>query len=282
MLPVSAVFDEKIVTYKPASSRKGLFGIVKLDYDQVWEDGKTKVSRNTRNGVPYHAVSGRAVPATCRFVDDTSVKANCEIQQWMFELCSLRTGISLGKRKSDWSSLTRDNAYITNFAGSWSRHDCINNTLPDEDFIQFQPMVCGGSLLKIVAENSKVYFIESINPFVDYMSYEPDTHKWLFYEPTLSARYWVEEEKKDKVKFANDNHSDKTTPRQEWYNEPFHHFGEMVLLPVMGMIKDNRSSTGFVNTVDKSRVRILGENEAVPNPFIMRFRRSRKNFYEGF
>lgn len=257
----------------------GTFGVVKPDFEQVWEDGKSKVSRPTRNGTPYHTDSGRALPATCRFTDDRFVVADCDFQQWMFDMNFKRSGLPLADAKLSWRNLFRGNRFITNYTGSDTRRDCINNTNLNAGFMQLQPMVCGGTLLKIVGENSKFYFVEAINPYVDYVSYKPETHKHLFFAPTVSARYWVEEEKKDKVRFENDNHPDKVTKKQEWYNEPFPQFGENTLLPVMGMIPDVRSSTGFVNSVDKTRVRFLGENEKIPNPFVMRFGRSRRNPY---
>lgn len=255
----------------------GTFGIVKPDIEQVWEDGKSKVSRPTRNGTPYHTDSGRALPATCRFTDDRFVLADCDFQWWMFDMNFKRSGLPLASAKLSWRNLFRGNRFITNYTGSDTRRDCINGTNLQEDFMQLQPMVCGGTFLKIVGEGSKVLYVEAINPYVDYLSYKPETHKHLFFAPTVSARYWVDEEKKDKVRFANDNHPDKVTKKQEQYNEPFHQFNENTILPVMGMIPDKRSSTGFVNSVDKTRVRILSGN--VPNPFVMRFGRTKVNPY---
>lgn len=273
--------DKKLL--KPTSRPTGKFLVVNPDFNQVWEDGRTGISRNTRNGVPYNAVSGKAVPATCRFIDDRFVRLDCALQEWMFELCRARiSSTPMKEAKNSWASLTRDNAYITNYAGSWSRRDCINGANLDQDFMQLQPMVTGGTLLKFVDETSKAFLVEAINPFVEYLMYSPQTHAWLFYEPTLSARYWVEQEKKNNPNFANDGHPDKTTLKQEWYSEPFPQFKENVVLAVFGMIPHAKSGTGFVNSVDKKRVRFLGENEKVPNPFVMRFGRSRRNPYEGF
>jgi hypothetical protein len=134
---------------------------------------------------------------------------------------------------------------------------------------------------KIVGENRYEWLVEAINPNVN-RSYRPETHPWLFYIPTISARYWVNEEKKYPDVYANDNHPDKTTLKQEWYNEPFHYYSENAILPVVGFIHNNNSSTGFVNRVEKYRVRVLKASESVPNPFIMRFNRTKENPYTGF
>lgn len=275
-----ASFGNTIVEYKKVT-RIGTFGIVRPDFEQVWEDGKSKVSRPTKNGTPYHTDSGRALPATCRFTDDRFVLADCDFQQWMFDMNFKRSGLSLANAKKSWANLFRGNRFITNYTGSDTRRDCINGTNLDQDFMQLQPMVCP-CLLKIVGESSKVFYVEAINPYAkDYTKYTPESHPHLFFTPTVSARYWVEEEKKDAVRFANDNHPDKVTKKQEQYNEPFHQFNEQTILPVMGMIPDSRSSTGWVNSVDKTRVRLLSQNEPVPNPFVMRFGRSKPNLYAG-
>lgn len=277
----TAEYKKRKAYQRPA----GNFLIVNPDYNQVWEDGRTRLSRNTRNGVSYGAVSGLAVPATARFSDDRFVVFTCDLQEWIHGLCSERApNISEDRRKKDFASCFRDNVWMSNFAGTWTRQDCINGNNIGLGFPQLQPMATGGDLLKYVSETSKDYFIEAINPLDDYKQYHPGTHKWLFFEPKLSARYWTENQKKlvGTEAYNNDGHIDKTTPRQEWYQEPMHFYGENTIMAVWGFIPDTRSSTGWVNRVPKMRCRFLGDNESVPNPYIMRFGRSKKNPYEGF
>lgn len=280
-----ATFDDVQVEYQLQPKRDGVFSVVNLDYDQQWGadfDNAFHVSRNTRNRIPYGAISGKAVPATCRFKDDTFLYMTCEIQYWLHALSSERSPqIPEARRKQDFRSLYRANAYITNNAGTDNRQDCVNGTGEGKGLPQFQPMVTGGTLLKIVDETSKEYLIEAINPNVS-RDYRPETHLWLFYPPTISARYWINEEKKNLLDYNNDNHPDKITPKQEWYNEPFHYYAENTILPVVGFIPNGNSSTGFVNRVDKFRVRLLGLSEPVPNPFVMRFGRAKQNPYKGF
>jgi len=281
---ISALDNGKIIPYKSPSNRlDGDFVIVNNDYDQIWEDGRTHISRNTRNGVSYGAVSGKGVPATARFIDDRFVRFNCDLQEWVFSICceKLSSSYTESRRKSDFNSLFRDNAWITNFAGTVTRQDCINKTNMDQDVPQIQPMGCGGTLLKkigdIVKFGQPALLVEAINPLVgDYIKYRPSTHRWLFFRPTLSIRYWVDFEP------TNDGHPIRTPKKQEWYQEPFHHFGEQSEIPVFGFIPDSRSSTGYVNIIFRSRCRSLGEKESVPNPFIMRYGIVPKNPYEGF
>lgn len=261
--------------------RTGKYLIVNPDYEQVWEDGRTRISRNTKNGVAYGAVSGQAVPATARFSDDRFVSFTCDLQEWIHKLCSERAPhLTEARRKADFASCFRDNVWMSNFAGTKTRQDCINKTNIGLGFPQLQPMATGGDLLKYVSENSKDYLIEAINPF-DYKQYHPTTHKWLFFEPKLSARYWTENQKKlvGEKEYNNDGHPDKTTPKQEWYQEPMHFYGENSIMAIWGFIPDVRSSTGWVNRIPKMRCRFLGENEPVPNPYKMRFGRSRRNPY---
>lgn len=263
----------------------GRFLLVNPDYEQVWEDGRKKISRNTRNGVAYGAVSGRAIAATARFSDDRFVVFTCDLQQWIHELCSERAPhLTEARRKADFASCFRDNAWMSNKAGTWTRRDCVNNRNGDLGFPQLQPMATGGALLKYVGETSKDYLVEAINPFSNYRQYHPKTHRWLFFEPTLSARYWTENEKilVGAEAYNNDHHLDKTTKRQEWYQEPMHFYAENLIMAVWGFIADARSSTDWVNRIPKMRCRFLGLNERVPNPYVMRFGRTRANPYEGF
>lgn len=265
----------------------GKYLLVKNDYDQVWSDHNniTRVSRNTRNGVAYNAPSGKAVPATARFIDDRFVNFTCELQQWLHELCCERVvGWTEAQLKATFASCYRDNVWMTNKAGTWTRQDCINGTNIGTGFPQLQPMATGGSVLKVVGEGravgQDVYFIEAINPLVEYRKYHYKTHPWLFFFPSLSARWW--KEKEDLNSIQNKNHMDKTTLKQEWYQEPMHFYSENTVMAVFGFIKDSRSSTGWVNSIQKIRCRFLGDNEPVPNPWIMRFGRTKPNPYKGF
>lgn len=274
---LTARYKDVDVKYRQSQN----FAVVNPDFQQHWlsdHNYQYKVSRPTRNKVPYHTDSGRSLPAVCRFTDDRFVLADCDFQKWLFDMNYERSKLSLVEAKLSWRNLFRGNRFITNYTGSDTRRDCINGTNLNADWIQLQPMITGGVVLKYVAENTKVLFVEAINPYVNYKIYNPITHKWLFFTPTVSARYWVEEEKK-LATYKTDNHPDKVTKKQEQYNEPFHQFNENSILPVMGMIPDSRSSTGFVNSVEKYRVRKL--NEPVPNPFVMRFGRTKQNPYEG-
>jgi hypothetical protein len=270
----------------PLSRPPGKYLLVRNDFDQVWEDhgGITGVSRNTRNGVAYGAPSGKAVPATARFKDDQFVLFTCDLQHWLHGLCSERaTRMSEADLKKTFASCYRDNVWMTNKAGTWSREDCINKTLIGSGFPQLQPMATGGSVLKHVGEarigGEDCYLIEAIHPKF-YALYHYRTHPWLFFYPSLSARWWKEFE--DLSSEQNKNHADKTAPRQEWYQEPLHFYDENTVMAVFGFIPNDRSSTGWVNAVQKARCRFLGETEPVPNPWIMRFGRVKPNPYEGF
>lgn len=263
----------------------GRYLIVNNDYDQVWEDGRTNISRNTRNGVAYGAPSGKAVPATARFTDDRFVLFTCPLQEWVHDMCSERVpGMSEDQRKRDFAGYFRDNVWMSNKAGIWSRQDCINKTLVGSGFPQLQPMATGGAVLRWVGETSKEYLVEAINPLGNFRVYHWRTHPWLFFTPTMSARYWLDRELKEEKENPDYRpyHPDRTTPKQEWYQEPIHFYSYRAIMAVFGFIPDQRSSTGFVNRVPKVRCHFLGEDQPVPNPFIMRFGRAMPNPYEGF
>lgn len=272
---------------KEKPKRDGTFLIVKNDYDQVWPDHNniTRVSRNTRNGVAYNAPSGKAVPATARFVDDRFVNFTCDLQEWIHGLCAERVPNASQQQLGTWfRTCFRDNVWMSNFAGTWTRQDCINGTNIGTGWPQLQPMATGGSLLRFVAQgrvkNEDVFYIEAINPLDQYSIYHPDKDIGLFFYPSLSARWWKEFE--DLTSEQNKAHLDKVTLKQEWYQEPMHFYSENTVMAVFGFIPDNRSSTGWVNIVQANRCRFLGSDEPVPNPWIMRFGRTKPNPYEGF
>ena len=261
------------ITNNPPA-RVGTYCIVNPDYQQKWTGFKVNelASRPTRNGIAYNAVSGQGLPATARFVDDTPVKFVRDLQYWVHGLCSENASISDAEKKAAFRSLWRDNAWMSNFAGTWSRADYINNNgLPPE--IQIQPMATGGALLRVVGETrvkqTDCLLIEAINPTKAYNPYHPRTHPWLFFRPTLSVRQWIFDNKNNVIR------------KEEWYNEPFSQYAENAVVPVFGFVSDARSVTGWANVIEKYRVRILGTTEAVPNPFIIRGR-VKPNPYEGF
>lgn len=259
------------------TSRDGTYYIVNPDYDQVWSsvefpNRNKKVSRPTRNGTPYNAVSGRGLPATARFVDDKPVKFFRDLQFWVHGLCSEKSGQSEAENKKDFASLWRDNGWMTNFAGTWTRADYINgNGMPPE--IQQQPMACGGSLLRYVGDTvvrqTQCILIEAINPEVEYRKYHPSTHPWLFFRPTISAREWIFDSKNNVIE------------KREWFNEPFDDYGENAVVPIYGFREDKRSSTGWCNVIETYRVKLLPPESPVPNPFVIRGR-TKENPYAGF
>lgn len=262
------------------------FGVVKSDYDTTWIEKDvhdevrtlTKLDRNSRNeilagnkqGSGYNAPSGQAVPATARFTDDRPASMPCHLQWWLFDMNKSKAP-TLERAKADWASCFRDNVWMSNNSGTWSRHDCINeNGLPD--YLQVQPMMTGGALWRYIGETSKDYLVEAINPlFNDYTLYTPESHPWLFFTPTLSARKQLKDGK------------GYVTGYETWYQEPMHFFGEKMHVPVFGFIPDARATvTGFVNKLPKFRARLLKEGELVSNPFVMRDGRVLVNPYNGF
>jgi len=272
---LTAFFPEQ-VEYK--LSRAGTFCVVNPDYDQLWDADEFPkrnyhVSRPTRNGTPYsdNVPSSKGLPATARFVDDTPVKFFKDLQFWVHGLCSENSQQSESMNKRDFQSMWRDNAWMSNFAGTWTRADYINNNgMPPE--IQIQPMVCGGSLLKIVGESTvrqtPCWIVEAINPNVLFRGYHPDDQPHLFFRPVLSVREWIKDAKGN------------ITQKNEYYAEPFDDYGENSVVPVFGFRYDLRSSTKYTNVIEKYRVRLLGDSP-VPNPFIMRYGRKKANPYEG-
>jgi len=267
----------------------GVYGIINPDYEQVWNtpdykgEVKTlkKLDRNSRNeilagkkqGSGYNSPSGQSVPATARFLDDTFVNFTKELQVWFHYVLNGGKTSEI-QAKKDFANCFRDNAWMTNFAGSWTRADYINDN-GKPTFIQLQPMATGGSLVKIVEEvthkRQPALLIEAINPNVDFNIYSPENQRWLFFRPTNSARVKIVDSKGYTVGYKT------------WYQEPSNSwYGEKMEMGIWGFIKNSKSSTGWCNIIEKSRVRILNDGEKVPNPYVMRDGRILENPYESF
>lgn len=267
----------------------GEYLLVNNDYNQVWKmpnkEGKQVtlklLDRNSRNeilmgkkqGLGYNSPSGQSVPATARFLDDTFVSFTKELQYWFhFTINAGKTSASQAKK--DFANCFRDNAWMTNNAGSWTRADYINNN-NKPPYIQLQPMVTGGSVLKFVEEivykRQPAVLFEAINPLANYTDYSPLTHRWLFFRPTNSARVEILNPKGSRIGFKT------------WYQEPSNSwYGEKMEMAVWGFIKNNKSSTGWCGILEKSRVSFLKNDQPIPNPYIMRDGRVLQNPYEGF
>jgi hypothetical protein len=71
------------------------------------------------------------------------------------------------------------------------------------------------------------------------------------------------------------------THKNEYYAEPFDDYGENSVVPVFGFRYDVRSNTKYTNVIEKYRVKLLGDSP-VPNPWIMRYGRTKANPYDGF
>lgn len=269
-----ASFNNKQVEYKLVEPRSFRWGVVNPDYEQVWnpEDfvNYQKVSRPTRNGVPYHIAKG--LPATARFTPTLGGKDivyfTREFQEFIFNLNHQRARQTEAESKADFASLFRDNVMMCDFGGTWSRADWINGTNLEAGDIALKPMVCGGTLLKIVGEYGRYYLVEggTNRNFEQYIS-----NPYLLFPPVLSVRDWIPNEK------GNDY-----IEKREWFAEPFDDFNGNTLLPVLGSIPDARSSTGYVSAIEKNRVRILAAGSKVPNPFVLRSGKVLQNYYETF
>lgn len=288
-------YPKKIVSFEKRSLTRpdGTYGIVNPDYNQVWKmadkSGKIltlkNLDRNSRNeilqgkkqGSGYTTPSGQSVPATARFLDDKFVNFFEQLQEWFhYTLNGGKT--SDIQAKKDFANCFRDNAWMTNNAGTWSRADYINDN-GKPPYIQLQPMATGGDVLKIIGEISyrreSALVFEAINPNYDFAQYSPITHRWLFFRPKNSARVQIKD-KKGYVKGYN-----------TWYSEPSNSwYGEKMEMPIFGLIKAStlgfQSTTGWCNIIEKTRVRVLKTGEKIPNPYIMRDGRVLENPYENF
>ncbi len=244
--------------------RIGLFGVVKLDYDQAWiqDDGSiiTGKSRPSRN----NADDGiRGLPATARFMVENSKRDNISLHQdlqlWMHDLCRQRIpGTSEAEAQKSWGSLTSGSGmsarFFTDFAGSDTHADYVNGNNLDKEPMKGKPLVTGGAILKIIGERrvagTNCYVVEAINPTGNYRQYNPRDHWWLFFYPTVSAREQVRDAEGNLLYFI------------EYISEPFPQYKNKTVMPVFATAGENE------NYIPKGRVKILGEYDALPSPFV--------------
>lgn len=272
---------------KPA--REGIC-VVNPDFYQRWgaeyAPNDYHVSRPTRRGTAYFAVSGQAVPATATFLNDRNVDFTCELQYWLHQLSCENSGLSPDSEqaKTSFASMYRDNAWITNYAGTWTREDCINKRNIGAGWPQIQPMGCGGTLLLINGEIRKfgedAWLVDAINPEFEYKKYHPSTHKGLFYTATQSKRVWFN---KDGIRLEKvpDNGDKNPVRKDEFYQEPLWFYAEKSIMAIFGFIQNSKSSTGWSAAIQKWRTNVLQSGEAVPNPYIMADGRLLPNPYKG-
>lgn len=289
MTTIKHIFFPRQVS--PPPSIGGIFGVVNPDYEQRWREEDVKdprniyhVSRPTRNGTAYWAKSktgdpiGFGAPATARFLYHPTFEGSeytdftDDFQTFIHELSSANSGQSEAENKKSFASLFRDNVMMTDYAGTWTRYDHINkNGMPR--YIAIKAMVNGGSLVKIIGEmkfgGTDHWLVEGMTN-KNFSQYHPTTHKWLFFRPVISIRQWHFDAKGNVLK------------KEEHYAEPFPQYNMNSILPILGMKRDDRSSTGWASAIPKFRVRVLKSGESVPNPFIMRYGRVRPNPYQGF
>lgn len=218
------------------------WGVINLDYEQHWDadfNFAYHVSRPKRNNPKISVEKG--LPATGRFTLDTRVRFTKDLQLWIHGLCAERAGGHPDGYKSDFASIWRAAAFMTNDS---TGADYINGARLDKEDPKIQPMGCAGTLLKITGETSKDYIFDAVNPLKGYRVFHPSTHRHLFFEPANSRREW-------RMFFGWD----------ESICIPFGQYKNRAIIPIFGNGNTNR------NQIQKSRVRILSPGEPVPTPY---------------
>lgn len=251
--------EKKYFSDKFSNYDSSVYGVVYLDYDQVWptfvideESRRRNVSRPTRNNAARYT---KGLPATAKFLDDRVVVMTPDIQLWMHELCREQVpSMPADLARNSWKSLMADDRYITNFAGSTTRADYINGTNLDREPMALLPMSTGGAIKKIIGETriagQDCWIFEAIDSLGNYRQYHPLTHPWLFYRPTNSVR----------VELVNSN-GVWTGGYRENKSDPLPQYDDKSIIPIFNVGKSE-------NYLPKWRIRILNAGEQWPSPFV--------------
>lgn len=270
-MSITANFGGKSVLYSVRQPPRpaGKFGVVNLDYDQEWlqDDGSVikKVSRPTRNG--NTAVSVTGLPATARFPvagsEAGTVLLYEALEKWMYVLCLSASSIGIDESKKSWRSLLSGGSaesgksarFFSDYAGTETNRSFVLGTNPDSEPIKVKPMVCGGTIVKIIGDGyigEPVWRIEAIDP-LRFQDADVDKNWWLLFYPTNSVRKAIYTYKNSIAYFDY---------WLEYISEPFHQFDTHARLPIFGLAGKS------YNFIQKSRVRVLSEHEETPSPYI--------------
>lgn len=209
------------------------FGICTLQYD------RTGMSRLTENGSSNTFVRG--APDTVRLPVETgrsnTIILHEGLQRWMHKLCWERTpSMPEEDAKKSWRSLMSGTGEtgataraFTNYGGSNTNRDYINDANPDADPIRMDFVLCGGAFVRILRDDRRrkiktedCWVIEAIDPYGDFTRFHPKTHPWLFFFPTISVRIPY-----------RDRNGTPTGKFIEYVSEPFPQYNDLSVMPIL-------------------------------------------------
>ena len=268
--------------------RDGKFGVVNLDYDQLWieDDGSVKfhLSRPSKEGKP---IDVRGLPATARFPVPKggyeTVTLYEPLERWMYALCKSRANMTEAGLFSSWRSLLSGGTpehgnsarFFSDLAGTETNRSFVLGSNPDAEPIKVKPLACGGTIVKIVGETTVAgqpcWIIDVVDPF-NFQATDPDVHYWRLCYPSISIREPIFKYKNGENDSAGVIFTDKYI---ESISEPFTgQFDGKAVIPMLG--KDGRAC------IQKVRVKILSPDEPLPSPFVNAYVPSAPPFTTNF
>lgn len=236
-----------------AEYRTSRYGNILLQYDLYG------VSRLTQTGSTNMRTKG--APDTVKLpipVGKTDWNYMTEnFQRWLFKLNWSRTpSMPEADAKASWRSLFSGQGVaaraFTDYAGSDTNADYINEAHLDAEPMKLKMIICP-SFVKIIGEDNRnviktedCWIIEAIDPLSDLERYSLSSHRHLFFFPSISIR----------IPYRDKNGSF-TGKFIEYVSEPFPHFNNLVVMPIVG-----RAGQPF-QYVPKSRI-ALGDYPKSP------------------
>ena len=225
------------------------YGICTLQYDRFG------VSRPTQNGNANTRTKGN--PDTVRLPVETGkpnlITLEQDMQLWMHELCWSRTP-SMKKEDAQlsWKSLmsgasegnTRSARAFSNFTGSGTNRDYVNDANRNAEPIKIDFVLCGGAFVEILGEDNRqaiksqdCLVVKAIDPAKDFREYHFKTHATLFFYPTNSVR----------IPYL-DKKGQPTGKYIEYVSQPFPQYNDKSVMPIFG-----QKGEGFIY-VPKDRI----------------------------
>jgi hypothetical protein len=125
-------------------------------YDPEWTIDK-KPRHTSIDYAKYKAQDAKmGLPCQYSLYQNDWIPLTMRLQDWLFTVECLASGMSYATAKFDWKQFTSDGRCFTNGAGSDTRADYVNGTNILAGPMEWETLVCGGNTVEIIG--APVYF----------------------------------------------------------------------------------------------------------------------------
>ena len=137
------------IQYRPSPLRR-------IPYDMEWT--VDNLPRHTSLDYAKYKAQGAEVGLPCQYslYQNEWIPLTMRLQDWLFTVLCLSSGMSYAAGKADWKQFTSDGRCFTNGAGSDTRADYVNGTNILAGPMEWETLVCAGNYVEVIGD--PVYF----------------------------------------------------------------------------------------------------------------------------